>query len=161
MKILGPYKRKNDGRWTINIIKDDGRKTSMSYPKYLIEQNLGRKLLHDETVDHIDRDVDNNSLENLRVIERAEHAKMDAIRVKSLFFECPYCGVTFERLGGKIKDTFHARRQGKSGPFCSRRCAGKYGAAVQNDRMKKLDVDVDQFVKDNERVYYQMDKDGA
>ncbi len=79
MKIYGPYKRNTDGRWYIKVIKDDGKRTTMSYPKYL----LGIK--DDKTADHIDRNIDNNSPSNLRVINRPDHSREDHIYTKSQF----------------------------------------------------------------------------
>ena len=48
----------------------------MPYHRYLMEQTLGRKLLRTEHVHHIDGNKENNSLENLVVMSKAEHAKL-------------------------------------------------------------------------------------
>lgn len=42
MKIYGPYLRK-DLRKHIVIVNDDGSKTTKSFPKYLMENKLGRE----------------------------------------------------------------------------------------------------------------------
>ena len=73
MKISKPYLRP-DGRKHVIITNDDGSKTTRSYPRYLLEEKLGRALLPEETVDHIDGDHTNDSLDNLRVLTRAENA---------------------------------------------------------------------------------------
>lgn len=49
--IYGPYAR-SDGRKHMILIDENGFRTTISYPKYLMEQYLGRKLADDETVDH-------------------------------------------------------------------------------------------------------------
>ena len=54
MKVYGPYEMKS-GRLYVTIRYDDGRQRTVSYPKFLVEQELGRELGPDETVDHIDR----------------------------------------------------------------------------------------------------------
>lgn len=69
MKIYGPYKRFNDGRWIIII---DGK--TKSYPRYLLEQYLGRELKLHEEADHIDGNPDNNELSNLRVLHKSFNA---------------------------------------------------------------------------------------
>ena len=53
-KVLGPYERP-DKRKHMVIHYEDGSKGTKSYPKYLMEQKLGRELESDETVDHINR----------------------------------------------------------------------------------------------------------
>lgn len=118
--MYGPYTRP-DGRQHM-VIKDQGKKTTVSYPKYLMEQHLGRKLDPDlETVDHIDKDFTNNDLSNLQILSRPKHAELDAKRVKMVEFTCPECG----GLGSqRPRNIDHNRRRGKVGPFCSRSCAG-------------------------------------
>jgi len=44
--------------------------------RYLIELKIGRKLLSNEIVHHIDGDKKNNSLDNLIIITRSEHKKL-------------------------------------------------------------------------------------
>ncbi len=146
MKISGPYTRK-DGRQIISI-RVNGRKTSKSYPKYLMEQFLGRDLLEDETVHHIDGNPLNNEFSNLKILDRAEHSKQDAKKVKSIIITCVLCGNKAEKNARYLTGN---SKKGKAGPFCSRSCAGKYGKAVQMG-MDKMDVQPKVEVKD--RKYY-------
>jgi hypothetical protein len=73
MKIYGPYMRK-DNRMIINIV-NEGKKTSMSYPKYLMEKYLGRPLESNEVVHHCDWDESNNDIENLELMLRKYHSR--------------------------------------------------------------------------------------
>ena len=52
----------------------------MSYAKWLMEKELGRKLESNEVVYHIDGDKFNNELSNLEVITRAELLKRNEKR---------------------------------------------------------------------------------
>lgn len=52
----------------------------ISYSKWLMEQQLGRKLESNEVVYHIDGDKYNNELSNLEVITRAELLKRNEKR---------------------------------------------------------------------------------
>lgn len=52
----------------------------ISYSKWLMEQQLGRKLESNEIVYHIDGDKYNNELSNLEVITRAELLKRNEKR---------------------------------------------------------------------------------
>jgi predicted RNA-binding Zn-ribbon protein involved in translation (DUF1610 family) len=134
-KVYGPYDRK-DGRQHVIVIFKDGSRKTVSYPKYLVEKRLDRYLTDDETVDHLDGDPS-----NLQVLSRSEHIKLDVKRLNVQQFPCPMCGEEFELVGPKLSKAIQNRKQGKSGPFCGRSCAGKYGAEVQNGRMGSLDVE--------------------
>lgn len=52
-----------------------GKKKSIQYARLLLELKLGRSLNSNETVDHIDFDPRNNSLENLQLLTRQENAR--------------------------------------------------------------------------------------
>ena len=133
MRVYGPYDRR-DGRQHVVVVYDDGSRRTVSYPKYIMEAHLGRVLdPNNETVDHIDRDVTNNRIDNLRIISRKDHAALDALRVKDIEQICCDCGASFKRRASWASNN---AKQGKSGPFCSRQCAGRYGAQVQNGRDK-------------------------
>jgi len=122
MKVYGPYTRK-DGRQHVVLYENNKRKT-VSYPKYLLEQKLGRSLLVHETCDHIDGDHTNNCLDNLQVLSRSDNSrKQAALRPREVgVFTCPVCLCSFTK---PFKDVRHNRKQSKSGPYCSRSCAGK------------------------------------
>lgn len=122
------------------MVYPDGRKKTVSCPKYIVECEFGRYLDEDETVDHIDGDFTNNDVSNLQVLNRGEHSKLDVKRLKAQTFECPMCCSTFKLKGKKMSKAIFNRKQGKAGPFCSKSCAGKYGAEIQNGRMQKLPV---------------------
>jgi hypothetical protein len=46
----------------------------------VMEQHLGRYLTREECVHHVDGDKKNNSLENLQVMLRSDHARLHADR---------------------------------------------------------------------------------
>lgn len=139
-KIKGPYLRAS-GRKHITLTPlNGGKRRKISYPKYLMELHLGRYLVEPETVDHINQDKTDDRIENLRVINRSDHSREDARRLKEQSFNCPTCQEKFNQVGSKLHDTRSSRRKGKAGPFCSRSCAGKYGAAVQNNKILPLEV---------------------
>lgn len=122
MKIYGPYKRK-DGRMHMVIVNDNKTKTTISYPKYIMQQYLGRSLTDDETVDHIDGNVLNNDISNFQILSRAENALKSAKWAKYLKLTCKYCGKQFERREVIHKRNLSVRKI--DGPFCSKQCVGK------------------------------------
>jgi len=132
MKIYGPYTRK-DGRQVI-VCYENGKRKTISYPKYLLEKKLGRKLLPDETCDHINNDSTDNRLDNLQVLSRADNAKKGmALRAKENgIFTCPICLKSFTRNMASVR---HNLNLGKTGPYCSRSCAGKSSHFGYNNDM--------------------------
>jgi hypothetical protein len=131
MKVYGPYTRK-DGRQHV-IIYENGNRKTVSYPKYLVETKLNIKLKDNETVDHIDGNFLNDDFRNLRVVDRAEHASDDSLKIieKIIKRNCLFCGKEFE---------FKTTDRYKTGSYCSRSCTGKYGQMVQTGKIEKIPV---------------------
>ena len=137
MKVHGPYKRK-DGRQIVIVVETNGKRRTVSYPKWLMELQLGRRLDPDlETVDHIDSNFENNDINNLRIVPRDQHSADDTRRVKPVKFTCAWCDKEFERSPRLVRDK--SKKQ-KAGPFCSRACAGKYSRMLQLKLIDKFDA---------------------
>ena len=132
-KMYGPYKSK-DNRLRCVLVWANGRKQTVSFPKYIMEKHLGRYLEKDETIDHIDSNPLNNNLSNLRVIERKIHCYNDALRNEDLKVKCSYCGREFVIKGSQIRNR-NRKDKNPSGYFCSRQCSGRYGSDIQNNRL--------------------------
>lgn len=56
----------------------NGRRKSVQYARILLELKLGRVLGLNETVDHEDFDVSNNSIENLQLLSRSDNSSKGA-----------------------------------------------------------------------------------
>lgn len=128
MKIYGPYTRKDGRKHIVKI--EDGNRVTQSYPRYLMELHLGRKLLPTEEVDHINHDFTDNRLENLQILSGKENKQKEMSREtrQAIRFTgyCPLCGKYFERPLSRVK-----YNNKESGPFCSRQCSG-----LHNSRQK-------------------------
>ena len=138
-KVYGPYKGK-DGRQRIITVFPDGARKGVSYPKFLMENHLGRYLNEDETVDHIDCDFTNNDLSNLQILPRRYHAYLDAKRYANKDLICPECNTSFTLSGRKLNDAIHNRKRNKAGPFCGKSCAGRYSQKIQVSKINPLKV---------------------
>lgn len=124
-RIYGPYLRV-DGRKHVICLFVDGSRKTVSFPKYLVECNIGRTLDSFEEVHHINGDFTDDSLENLEVVNKRDHAKLHVRRLISLDILCPVCQREFSLNARQINDVIQNRRAGKAktGPYCSRECAG-------------------------------------
>jgi hypothetical protein len=136
MKVHGPYKRR-DGRQIVIIVENNGKRRTVSYPKWLMEMQVGRKLDPNlETIDHIDSNFENNDINNLRIVPRDQHSGDDTRRVKLVKFTCAWCDKEFERSPRLVRDK---AKKNKAGPFCSRACAGRYSRMLQLKLIDKMD----------------------
>lgn len=131
------YKCK-DGRMRV-YLKDS--KKVISYPKYLMEQHLGRCLSDDEQVHHKDGNPLNNDIDNLEVISFEEHLKKHAEENRKYCDKtmvCPWCGNSFLWTAKQQQESYKNRnRNTNTSPFCSRSCAAKFGREVQLGRLTK------------------------
>lgn len=127
-KVYGPYTRR-DGRKHVIILFTNGTRDTVSYPKFLMEQHLGRKLEDWETVDHINDDFTDDRLENLQILSRADNVKKSAKGEETITFICPVCNKEATKLARNVRHNQGTYR--RLGPFCSRSCAGKHNAAIQ------------------------------
>lgn len=148
--VHGPYKRKDGRQHAIIINKDKNNKETsrrtVSYPKLIAEILLDGDVWSNETIDHFDRNFDNNDHSNLYIRKLSDHASLDALRVKVENAKCSYCNNIFTPSVTQRNTT-----KEKAGPFCSRQCSGKYGSGVQNGSKVLVRKEV-------VKTYYHVDK---
>lgn len=114
----------------------------MSYPKYLIEQAIGRKLLPNEQVHHKDGNPLNNELENLEIKLLGNHQSEHNQKYKKYYdteIVCANCGKRFIKTALQLK-THNANCNRNKKPianlhFCSKQCVGKYGKKKQMNQI--------------------------
>lgn len=135
-RIFGPYYNGRYNRQIVIVVDKNGKRRTISYPKWIMELQLGRKLGPDDTIDHLDGDHENNDINNLKVVPRSEHSADDTRRVKEVELECAWCGKKFKRSPRLLREK---ARKGKAGPFCSRVCSGKYSRMLQLKLIDKFD----------------------
>lgn len=126
MVMYGPYSRPDGRLHVIHYDSNTGKRRTQSYPRYLMEQKLGRELTSDEHVDHIDGDRTNNDIENFQILSYVENNRKSIIErgisKKWGSFICPTCENEF--MLSVSRYTGNQVVQKKKGPYCSRRCAG-------------------------------------
>lgn len=77
-----------DNRTRIYIVFDDKTHKIMSYPKFLMEQYIGRPLEPYEDVHHIDGDTLNNDISNLEIKNHGEHQKEHSTKYYDKITNC-------------------------------------------------------------------------
>ena len=87
-----------------------------------MENKIGRHLKPDEIVHHIDNDINNNEIDNLQLMTRAEHTKHHLTK-EEVKVICTICLETF-----LLKPSIFRRKMKKSKTgklACSQICGGK------------------------------------
>ena len=107
-----------------------------SYPRYLMEVELGRPLMNNEDVHHIDGNPLNNDISNLIVIDHSEHERLHSRKYYDIEYHCSYCNQTFIWTASSQMNFYSnkRRRANMTGPFCSKRCAALGSANEHRDR---------------------------
>lgn len=124
--VYGPYVG-GDGRSRVILYKDKIRRT-MSYPKFLWWKEKGVLISDFEEIHHKDDNYTNNVTDNFEVVNKPLHMALHA-KPEEMFI-CEWCEGAIILSGGLLSRKKSDRKRGKAGPFCSKRCAGKYGAYV-------------------------------
>ena len=84
-KHLKPYNYKDKIRWVIKAKKNytrvfyknkDGSLYFVYEHREIIQGYLNRKLNYDEVVHHVDGNIHNNNIDNLKIYSRSEHARL-------------------------------------------------------------------------------------
>lgn len=124
------YMNKKDGRVRQVIVDDNGRHTSKSYPRILMEEKLGIPLEPYEDVHHKDENPSNNSLDNLEIRIHGEHQRAHSQKYKDTEEICQVCGTRFIMSKERWRNFFSdlSRKSNKLRYLtCSKSCAGKAG----------------------------------
>lgn len=125
MKVYGPYQRKDGRRHVIHYDFEKGIRRTQSYPRYLMELALDRKLESWEHVDHINDDPTDDRIENYQVLTQKKNNQKATVfhgkTAKTVTLICFSCGIEFQRCERREKERINANR---TGPFCSKQCVG-------------------------------------
>jgi len=107
----------------------------VGYHKYVLEQKLGRYLLPEEWVHHIDENKDNNNPRNLELTNRSEHARKHRSTGRTVIeLTCSQCNKTFFKEKRKIYKS-------KKYHFCSNSCKNSFFSTYMpegNHREKEI-----------------------
>ena len=121
-----------DKRKRVYLIGYDGKRKGMLYARYVWEKHNNRMLPKGFTIDHIDEDKTNDSIENLQMLSLLDNmAKNVETRTKRgeikimLKLICPVCGKEFDFPKRNLNS--------HPNPCCSRSCGGKKGYKAKQE----------------------------
>jgi hypothetical protein len=125
--VSGPYKR-SDGWVYVYLYSSPKKNKQVSYSKAIVESFLQRKLKNSEGVVHLDGNLDNFDIQNLKVVSKKDQclfyiskgSKRVRKRSPDVIKPCCYCGKEFVLS----KDQKYSRSN--NGPFCSISCANRF-----------------------------------
>lgn len=124
-----------DGRQRLSFKNESGKLVTVSYPRFIMEQHIGRKLSAKEDVHHIDGNPLNNDISNLKIIPRGEHQRKHSTKYYDKTEKCDYCGNEFiwfaKSQMNHYRELSRSKNPKKGHKFCSKSCCGKFGKLVQ------------------------------
>lgn len=127
------------------IVDDNGKHRTVSYPRILMEEKLGRPLKPNEDVHHIDGNPSNNDLSNLEILLHGEHQKNHSTKYFDTTEICMICGNKFIMRGNKWTRLYSDLNMGRTRILsCSKSCSAKAGSGKyqflykMEDRLKEV-----------------------
>lgn len=134
LKVINTYKCK-DGRVRAYCRDENDKPKVISYPRILMEESLGRPLEPYEDVHHVDEDTDNNTIDNLKVINHGVHQKLHSFKYFDKLAVCEVCNKTFIWTSERQRLYYADLKRGKNRIIsCSRKCSSYYGRQEQLGR---------------------------
>lgn len=127
----GPYKNNKNRDIIIRWDRETDTRRTQSYPRFLMEAELGRQLDKTEHVDHIDNDKHNNELSNFQILTIKENNQKASLNRTGrstngplmLDVYCTGCGILFTKRAAAANVN---ARLGRA-DYCSRSCAARAG----------------------------------
>ena len=114
-------------------------KNCILYPRILMEEKLGRPLMPNEDVHHIDGNPLNNDILNLEIKYHGEHQREHFTKYFDREVVCANCGKSFIWTAKKQRTWYSnasrkKNRNKRRRVFCSNNCAGTFGRKEQLSR---------------------------
>ena len=114
------------GRMQICLVNKSDKKDrrTILWAKYLLGVSMGRELAAEETVDHIDNDKTNDSIDNLQILSRGDNFAKYAkeTKQKSVQVCCPNCAEAFAMAEKEVR---YRMKVGRT-VYCSRVCSNAH-----------------------------------
>lgn len=116
-----------EGRKTLILFNKRNERTSTQYARYLMAVKLGRYLTPEETVDHIDGNKQNDSIDNLQILTLKDNIRKTC-KKEDYHCVCPICGKHFVIPRHKGSGILQKTKILNGTKCCSRECGYKLTA---------------------------------
>ena len=126
IKVYGPYIHSGLGRRVVYLIGKGNKRKAITYARALLQIKESRLFDLDKTVDHIDNNKLNDSIENLQILSLKENAKKSNGDLGKEIYICQNCRNEFIYDVASYRKN---RKANKSGPYCNRSCASQANRA--------------------------------
>lgn len=135
MRIVNTYRTSNN-RLVAYCRDDNDKKRIMSYPRALMEIELGRPLEPYEDVHHIDGNKFNNDITNLMILNHGEHQRLHKEQEYQEYADktmvCDVCGNPFVWTRKRQSLYYNDIKRGRHRIIsCSKSCSSYYGRIKQ------------------------------
>jgi len=137
--------RKKEGRMYVTMVHKETKKHRlMAYARYIFSSHIGRELCKNESVDHIDENKTNDSIENLQLLTTSENIKKNkkfrGIEKEYINATCYFCGKIFKQEARQIRSR---KKAGCKKIFCSRSCCGHETVRIRREKKCSLSTGIE------------------
>lgn len=117
-----------DGRKRVDLFNSSRDRTTISHSRYVMCVSIGSMVPDGYEVDHIDKDVSNDSPDNLQVLSKSDHLEKTVREATTgrtyLDLVCCNCSRSFKREKRQMKKN--------SAHMCSRSCNAQFNRKFKN-----------------------------
>ena len=123
---------------------ENGKKKTVFQHREIVENHLGRPLTRREVVHHRNSNRKDNRIENLKLMTLSGHSKIHGKGIEWVSVTCLQCKKVVIK---QAKEERARKAKGRTGPFCSKKCVGKWFRKTGSPGLSKNRVNIEYIKK--------------